>query len=74
MNVFDEYDVVRVVKLHKPDRQFNGTLGVRRSPRVGDIGAICHVHNPGNVLVEMVNYDGLTVWLADFEVEELELV
>ena len=74
MSVFKEYDVVRVVKLRNPDRHFDGTIGVRRSPRVGDIGTICHVHTPGDVLVEMVNNDGMTVWLADFETEELEIV
>jgi hypothetical protein len=62
-----------VVKLQKPDRIFDGTLGVSRTPLCGDIGAICLIHTPGKVLVEVVNDDGIPVWLADFEAEELEL-
>jgi hypothetical protein len=73
-----EYDTVRVVKLLKGERSFDGTEGVRRPPQVGDIATICHEYDPQNptgvVAVEKVNDDSLTVWLADFERIELELV
>ncbi len=73
-----EYDLVRVVKLIQADRPYDGTESVRRPPKVGDVASICHDYDPkdltATVAVEMVNGDGLTVWLADFERTELELV
>ncbi len=73
-----EYDVVRVVELHVPDRAFLGTQPIRRPPRVGDVAVIVHEHEPddptGDVAVEMLDDDGYTVWLADFEKRELEFV
>ena len=48
-----------------------------REPRVGDIGTICHEHTSDSaalLVVEMVNQEGLTVWLADFDRDELEPV
>jgi hypothetical protein len=45
---------------------------------VGDVATICHEYNPKDptaaVAVEMVDRNGRTVWLADFERAELELV
>ena len=79
-----EYDVVRVVRLHTPDRRFDGTEGVRRAPQVGDVATICHELDPSDpsapVVVEMVDDNSLTIWLADtiwlanFDRSELELV
>jgi hypothetical protein len=73
-----EYDVVRVVRLHTPDRFYDGTPGVMRPPAIGDIATICNDSNPDDpraaVVVEMVNDDGTTTWLADFTRDELELV
>lgn len=73
-----EYDIVRVVKLIQADRPYDGTERVRRPPKVGDVATICHEYHPKDltaaVAVEMVNGNGLTVWLADFERTELELV
>lgn len=70
-----ELDVVRIVRLRVVSREFTGTASVMRAPRVGDIGTICHAHAPdaeAPVVVEMVDQDGLTVWLADFHRDELE--
>ena len=73
-----EYDVVRVARLSRADRPFDGTDGVRRPPRVGDVATICHEYDPADpgamVAVEMVDDDGRTVWSADFERDELELL
>lgn len=78
MSVLREYDVVRIVRLSKPDRLFDGTASVMRPPRIGDVATICHEYKPGDpsasVVVEMVDEDGMTVWLADFTRDELELV
>ena len=72
------FDVVRVVRLLEPDRSFDGSESVRRAPRIGDVGTIVHEYDPSRsdapVSVEMLDGNGMTVWLADFRREELELV
>jgi len=71
---FKEYDVVRIAKLVQPDRRVDGTAGVMRRPRVGDVGTIVSVLSDAEVYtVECVDPDGRTVCLADFLQEELEL-
>ena len=78
VNHLREYDVVRVTRLLTRDRRFDGTESIRRAPKVGDVATICHEYDPHDttavVAVEMVDENGLTVWLADFERAELELV
>ena len=73
-----EFDVVRLVKLVPADRPFDGAERVRRPPQIGDVATICHEYDPQNstavVAVEMIDKDGFTVWVADFERTELELV
>ncbi len=79
MNHFNEYDVVRVVQLDRPNRHHDGTTGVKRPPQIGDLGTIVHIApgSPGKnswYVVECVDKNGLTVWLSDFIEDELELV
>lgn len=73
-----EYDVVRVVRLDSSTRDFTGTESVKRAPRIGDEGTICDQCDPDDpkapVTVEMVDREGMTVWLADFVADELELL
>jgi len=69
-----ELDVVRVVQLAKPVRHYSGTVGVARAPRVGDVGTIVTWYAAANFCVECVADDGMTVWLADFGADEVELV
>jgi hypothetical protein len=69
-----ELDVVRVNQLLATTRTFDGTRGVVREPRIGDVGTIVHVLGGGTFIVEAVDSDGFTLWLADFAAEELELV
>jgi hypothetical protein len=78
MKRIQEYDVVRVAKLKKGNRSFDGSEGVKRPPQIGDVATVCHEYNTNNpsatVAVEMATDDGMTVWLADFDRDELELV
>lgn len=72
--MINELDVVRVVTLLQNDRQFSGSEGVSRAPRVGDRATVVHVLQPGHVfIVEAVDSEGHTLWLADFLAEELQL-
>ena len=69
----NEYDVVRVIKLEQADRSFDGTPEIKRSPRVGDIGTIVRVLTPDRAfVVECVDRYGMTIWLADFGIDEIE--
>ncbi len=78
MRVLKEYDNVRIVRLLTENRHYDGTDGVRRAPEVGDVAMIVHEHDPedprGPVAVEKVDPDGSTIWLADFDRDELEYV
>ena len=73
-----EYDTVRVTKLLSAVREFSGSTGVSRPPRVGDVAIICHQYDPHDpsaaVGVEMVDQDGMTIWFADFVPDELEFI
>jgi len=69
------YSIVRVKTLLSPDRHVHGTESEKRQPKTGDVGTIVHVNAPGHAyVVESVDPYGLTVWLADFVSEELELI
>ena len=74
MPYISSYDVVRVVRLNEPKRHFDGTEGVCRPPQIGDTGAIVYDDGSDSFQVECVNAEGLTVWLAEFHLSELERV
>jgi hypothetical protein len=73
---FRELSVVEVVRLPSEPREFEGTEGVCRAPRVGDVGAIVHCHAFSGTTyfyeVECVSGQGETIWLATMEHSELE--
>lgn len=74
--IFQERSEVEICQLIKMDRPYNGTNGVMRAPRVGDVGKIVHItqHRWDGDLIYIVQsstVDGRTVWLADFLPQEL---
>ena len=66
--------MVRIATLLHTTRSFQGSLGVSRPPQVGDAGTIVAVYDGSAFCVESVASDGMTVWVADFALEELELL
>jgi len=78
MRPIREYDAVRVVKLLKEPREFTGTSSVARAPRIGDVAVVCHEYIPSDptakIAVELIDNEGYTIWLADFDRAELELL
>ena len=76
--VFNELDHVRVVRLNHPTREVTGTERVRRQPVVGDSGTVValvkHASKPPGYDVECVDAAGMTLWLAEFDRDELALV
>jgi hypothetical protein len=67
-----------VIRLRTENRTISGSAGVTRPPRVGDIATVVHEYIPedptARVIVENVGEDGMTIWIADFERDEIELV
>ena len=75
MEALKEFDCVKIVRLLEPNRPYDGTALVMRSPRVGDTGTIVHIYgsNGTNIVyaVENVDAEGNTIWLADFLASEI---
>lgn len=69
-----ELDVVRITSIGTAERVVDGSPGVVRQPVVGDIGAIVRVLAPTRFIVECVDSNGLTVWITDFDLDEIQLV
>ena len=60
------YDVVRILYIHRPSRE--SVL-----PRVGDTATIVFVLGDGAAyILESVESDGMTRWLAEFERGDLD--
>ena len=67
-------DTVRIVRLRTPTREISGTPHVLRQPTIGETGTVVGEGPAGTYLVEHVDADGMTPWLAGFGADELELV
>lgn len=60
------HDVVRILRIHRPSRESD-------LPRVGDTATIVFVLGDGAAyILESVEADGMTRWLAEFEREDLD--
>jgi hypothetical protein len=71
---FQLYSRVRVSRLLTSHRAVSGSGAKTRQPEVGDTGTV--VEYFGNIegptyLVENVDAEGATVWLAEFSAQEL---
>lgn len=75
MVALKEFDCVKIVRLLQPNRQYDGTAPVRRSPCVGDTGIIVYIYASDGedtiYAVENVEAEGHTIWLADFLSDEI---
>jgi hypothetical protein len=73
-----EYTQVKVVKLLRSPEHYDGWGFNTRLPRIGDVGTIVDIltapNYPNKYTVESVQNDGVTVWLSDFQAEELGAV
>lgn len=76
MKTIKQYGLVRVVRLIHPPEHYDGWRVNRRSPHVGDIGTVIDILQapglPDDYVVESSSPDGVTIWLGDFDAEELE--
>lgn len=74
--MFQQYELVRVVRLIQPLEAYDGWKVNQRPPSVGDIGTLLDRlsadGSPDMYVVECSGSDGVTIWLADFYPEEIE--
>jgi hypothetical protein len=69
--VFQELATVVVRTLLTERRHITGTEGSSRQPQPGDLGTIVALLGPKACAVECVDSSGQTVWLTDFDFDEL---
>jgi hypothetical protein len=69
-----DHAVVRVRSLHLLPTNKRLFAASRSSPKVGDRAAVVEVLAPDTVVVECVEPDGSTDWLAVFNLAELEVL
>lgn len=76
MTGLEQYHRVRVTNLHQANAEYDGWRVNRRPPEIGDIGTLVDILHadglPDRFVVECCEADGTTVWLADFNADELE--
>ena len=70
---FEPFDTVRVARLLVADREVDGSSAEPPQPRVGEEGSVVEVVGDDLYLVERVTDDGRTLWLAEFDEQELAL-
>jgi len=70
--------LVRIAKLLREPEDYDGWKLNQRSPALGDVGTLVDIlHAQGladRYVVECYGPDGITIWLDDFDAEELEAV
>ena len=71
-----EYEMVRVRQVRSSPEEYDGWRINQRTPRIGDVGTVLTILEapglPMRYVVECSQPDGITVWLSDFQEEELE--
>ena len=76
MKHLTQYGLVRIVQLLQAPDYYDGWRINRRPPHIGDICTITDILQapdlPEHYIVESCDEEGSTIWLGDFEAEELE--
>lgn len=75
MDAFAQYSAVKIVAMSKPADAYD-SWGINcRAPAIGDIGTIVEIlrseDGAATYVVECVNPDGSSEWLADFSALEV---
>jgi hypothetical protein len=73
MTELREFQEVRVARLLRPidGRYLDSSLDPPPSPRIGETGCVVEIVDT-RILVEHVDGQGATIWLCEFDREELE--
>jgi hypothetical protein len=71
-----QYETVRVRKIQYPDDDYNAWKVNKRKPQAGDTGILIDVlksvNLPPRYVVESSGDDGVTIFLSEFDVDEIE--
>ena len=74
--MFVQYEKVRIKQLKKPCEKYNEWNVNHRPPVVGDVGILVDILHtlglPVRYVVEVSNEEGMTVWLSEFDHDEIE--
>lgn len=71
---FEVFDQVRIARLLQPSREVDGPAAEPPQPRIGQRATVVDLVGDGWYLVEHVTDDGRSVWLAEFQEDELERI
>lgn len=78
MSTLVEDELVRISRLLREPGEYDGWRVSQRDPAVGDVGTLLDtLHAVGDrdrYVVECSGTDGMTIWLGDFDADELEPV
>ena len=76
MKQLTQYGLVRIVHLRHPVEHYDGWRLNRRPPLIGDHGTVLDIlrapDQPAHCVVESSDSDGITIWLSDFDADELD--
>ena len=71
-----QYEEVRVRKILFPGENYDGWMLNQRKPAVGDTGVLIDILEmpglPPRYVVESSDADGITIFLSEFDSEEIE--
>jgi hypothetical protein len=78
MTSLKQYEIVRVVQMLHPLEEYDSWHANKCTPQVGDTGTIVEIlqspNLPTKYTVEAVEPDGATLWLSDFDADEIVAV
>lgn len=78
MNPLIQYEMVRVRKILYPEQDYDGWELNKRKPEVGDTGTLIDIFEmaglPTRYVVEFPGADGITIFLSEFDEEEIESI
>jgi hypothetical protein len=76
MKHLTHYGLVRIIQLQQALENYDGWEVNRRPPQIGDLGTVIDIlhapEQPAHYIVESSDREGITIWLGDFDAEELE--
>lgn len=76
MSCLRQYERVRIRRLLKPAKTYDGWGVNQRPPRVGDVGFLIDILErpgvPASYVVECSGPDGVTIWMGDLTEDEIE--
>lgn len=78
MNTLEIYASVKIIDIVRAEDAYDGWKVNLRAPCIGDVGCIVDILKaeglPDHYVVECCDHDGTSIWLSEFQSNEIELV